>query len=241
MRIRVIILLVLLFPSISLAQSTVKLKEVTIFGQTIKLGQNADIVQHRIKADRFVTLGNSYGDICCYYTYKGITYIITYGTPKDGTGGYVVKQIEKVNKQETLTNAPSSVSTAVVTSSSTKLTREQVIEARSKFMVQVVSFDATQEFGTEFPYSDYMRLKITNGSRVVLSALTVLTKRFDTTGRMIGSSRAPAISIADLKPGQSAEVDYYPRGHLPGVKKMTVEIESLISPENERFFEELPK
>ena len=121
------------------------------------------------------------------------------------------------------------------------LTREQVIEARHKYEVKVITFDATQKFGTEFPYSDFVRLRITNGSNVVLPNLTVLTKRLDGTGRMIGSSRAPSIYVADLKPGQSAEVDYYPRGHLPGVKKITVEIEDLVSPDNEQFFAELPK
>jgi hypothetical protein len=89
----------LLIASISWAQSTVKLKEATIFGQTIKLGQGADTVQSRIKAERFVTSGYNYGDISqgCY-TDNGITYIITYGPPKSGAGGYVVKEIEKVKK-----------------------------------------------------------------------------------------------------------------------------------------------
>lgn len=121
------------------------------------------------------------------------------------------------------------------------LTREQVVEARRTFGVQVVSFDASHEFGTKFPYSDQVRLKITNGSDIVLPYLTVLTKRFDSTGGMIGSSRTPSISVADLKPGQSAEVDYYPRGHLRGVDKITVEIESLISPKDEKYFAELPQ
>jgi len=135
--------------------------------------------------------------------------------------------------------SPTSVQSSLPTVPS--LTREQVVEARRMFGVQVVSFDASQEFGTEFPYSDYVRLNITNGSDIVLPYLTVLTKRLDSTGRMIGSSRAPSISVADLKPGQSAEVDYYPRGHLPGVDKITVEIESLIAPEDEKFFGELPQ
>jgi hypothetical protein len=56
---------------------------------------------------------------------------------------------------------------------------------------------------------------------------------------MIGSSRKPAISVRDLKPGETAEVDFYPLGHLPGVKTITVEIEALIPPEVEQFFEEL--
>jgi hypothetical protein len=151
----------------------------------------------------------------------------------------VVRQIEKVNKQDKPTVVPPA-SQQAVTPSSTRLTRDEVIAARRKYQVQVVSFDATQQFGTEFPYSDYVRLRVTNGSTVTLRTLTVLTKRFDGTGRMIGSSRSPAISVADLKPGQSAEVDYYPRGHLPGVKKITVEIEGLISPKDAKFFKELP-
>jgi len=119
------------------------------------------------------------------------------------------------------------------------LTREEIIQARRMFTVEVLSFDASQEYGTEFPYSDYVRLKITNESDIVLPYLTVLTKRFDSSGQMIGSSRAPSIYVEDLLPGQNAEVDYYPRGHLPGVDEITVEVESLISPDVEQFFDEL--
>lgn len=107
------------------------------------------------------------------------------------------------------------------------------------FTVEVISFDASQEYGTEFPYSDYVRLKITNESDVVLPYLTVLTKRFDSSGQMIGPSRAPLIYVEDLLPGQNAEVDYYPRGHLPGVAEIIVEVESLVSPDVEQFFDEL--
>jgi hypothetical protein len=145
------------------------------------------------------------------------------------------KKTPKISESTVTTKMPAAKSTEV------KLTRDQVVEARRQFKVEVLSFDATQEFGTEFPYSDYVRLRITNGSDIVLPTLTVLTKRLDGNDRMIGSSRAPAISVTDLKPGQSADVDYYPRGHLPGVKKINVEIESLISPENQKFFSELPK
>jgi hypothetical protein len=146
---------------------------------------------------------------------------------------------EPAPKQEPPTIAPPAQPKAVAPTVP-MLTREHVIEARRKFKVQVVSFDATQEIG-ELPYSDFVRLRITNRSDVVLSNLTVLTKRLDSRGRMIGSSRAPSIDVADLKPAQSAEVDYYPKGHLPGVKKITVEIEALVSRDNEQFFSELPK
>jgi hypothetical protein len=119
------------------------------------------------------------------------------------------------------------------------LTRTAVIAARKKYRVEVVSFDASQEYGTEFPYSDMVRVRVTNGSNITLPALTLLTKRFDGSGKMIGSSRAPSIPVRDLMSGETAEVDFYPRGHLPGVKRITVEIEALIAPDDEEFFDEL--
>jgi hypothetical protein len=219
MRIVMALLLTLLFLSahVCFAENTVQLKETTLFGQK------------RIKADRIVSYGSDYGndDSKGYYTDNGITYIITYGPPEGGTGKYViVKRIEQIIKQRTQEGAP---------------TREQILEARREYKIQVVSFDASQEFGIVFPYSDFVRLNITNNSKLMLPTLTLLTKRLDRIGRMIGnSSRVPAIPVGDLRPGQSAEIDYYPRGHLPGVKKITVEIEPLISPEDEQFIKELP-
>lgn len=118
------------------------------------------------------------------------------------------------------------------------LTREQVYEARKHFRVEVISFDASQEYGVEFPYSDYLRLRITNNSNVTLPYLTVLTQRYDKFGKKIGSSRAPSIPTSNLRPGESVEVDYYPRGHLPGVAKIDVEIEQLIDEESMQFFKE---
>lgn len=239
MKIVVVLLTVFCISSICLADETVKVKRATIRGETIQVGQGADIVQSQIKADRFVAPGYNYGDTSKgYYNDAGSTYIITYGPPKSGNGAYVVRQIEKVTTKREMP-AANTVSRSPDTSSSA-LTRDKVVEARRKYRVQVISFDATQQFGTEFPYSDFVRLKVTNGSAVVLPTLTVLTKRFDGTGRMIGSSRAPVISVADLKPGQTAEIDYYSRGHLLGVKKITVEIEALISPEDANLFKELP-
>jgi hypothetical protein len=238
MRITVVLLIVFCISALCLADETVKVKQATIRGETIKVGQGADIVQSRIKADRFVASGYNYGDTSKgYYNDAGATHIITYGPPKSGTGAYVVRQIEKITTKR---EKPAANTVSPLPDTSSALTRDKVVEARRKYKVQVVSFDASQQFGTEFPYSDYVRLKVTNGSAVVLPTLTILTKRFDGAGRMIGSSRAPGISVADLKPGQSAEIDYYPRGHLPGVKKITVEVEALISPEDAKFFKELP-
>lgn len=135
--------------------------------------------------------------------------------------------------------APPSAPATALAPAPPAMARSAVIAARRKYRVKVVSFDASQRFGVEEPYSDLVRVHITNGSDITLPVLTLLTKRFDASGRMIGSSRAPAVPVRDLKPGDEAEVDFYPRGHLPGVKKITVEIEALISPNVEKFFEEL--
>jgi hypothetical protein len=135
---------------------------------------------------------------------------------------------------------PATLSSAKeATHPTTAISRSAVVAARKNYQVEVVSFDASQEYGVELPYADMVRVRITNGSDIALPWLTLLTKRFDASGKMIGSSRKPAISVRDLKPGETAEVDFYPLGHLPGVKTITVEIEALIPPEVEQFFEEL--
>ena len=115
---------------------------------------------------------------------------------------------------------------------------EEVLDARKNFNVEVLRFDASQEIGTEFPYSDYVRLRITNNSEYILPFLTVQTTRFNRSGRRIGSSRAPSINTSNVRPGESFEVDYYPRGHLPGVEQIIVEIEHLINKDSMQFFKE---
>lgn len=97
MRLATIVFMILCMASFSLAENTVKVKQATIRGQSIKVGQEADIVQSRIKADKYVAAGYNYGDTSKgYYNDTGVSYIITYGPPKSGTGSYVVIQIEKV-------------------------------------------------------------------------------------------------------------------------------------------------
>lgn len=91
MRIAIAILFIFCLSSFALAGETVKVKQATIRGETIKIGQGADIVQSRIKADKFVASGYNYGDTSKgYYNDAGATYIIIYGPPKSGTGAYVV-------------------------------------------------------------------------------------------------------------------------------------------------------
>jgi hypothetical protein len=131
-------------------------------------------------------------------------------------------------------------SPAAVEASPPRLTRAEIIRARRKYTVGAISFDASQRFGTEMPYSDYVRLRIRNNSEVTLPCLTVLTKRYSN-GQMVGSSRAPSIPTADLAPSESVEYNYYPRGHLDvlQVDKIAVEIEAMIDPASEKFFCEL--
>jgi len=97
MRIAMVVFMIFCMASFSLAEDTVKVKQATIQGNKITIGQGADIVQSRIKADKYVASGYNYGDTSKgYYNDAGATYIITYGPPKSGTGAYVVRQIEKV-------------------------------------------------------------------------------------------------------------------------------------------------
>jgi hypothetical protein len=120
------------------------------------------------------------------------------------------------------------------------LTREDVFGARRQFRVQVLSFDASQGFGVDRPLADLVRIRITNGSKITLPCVTVLTKRYEK-GSMVGSSRLPSIPTKDLGPGDSVEYDYYPKGHLDvaAVDKIAVEIEGIIDPKVEQFFCEI--
>jgi hypothetical protein len=123
------------------------------------------------------------------------------------------------------------------------LTRSDVIRARRQFIVEVLSFDASQAFGTTQPYADYVRLRISNNSSITLPYLTILTKRYDAEGKMVGSSRKPSIPAQDIGPGETVELDYYPVGHfepyIAVVKNIGVEIEDVIDPDSEVFFPEL--
>jgi len=102
MKIVYVALVTLLFSSVGFSQGTVKVKDASIAGERITLGQGADIVQSRLKADKFVSSGYNPGDTSKgYYNDKGVSYIVTFGPPTGGSGGYVVTQIEKVNRKET--------------------------------------------------------------------------------------------------------------------------------------------
>ena len=119
------------------------------------------------------------------------------------------------------------------------LSRSQVIAARQKFTVEVVSFDASTQHGNSFPYANRVRLRVHNGSEVRLGVLTVRTNRWAADGKLVGWSRAPTLQVGGIKPGEVAESDYFPLGHLPGVAKITVTVERSIRASDEQFFAEL--
>jgi hypothetical protein len=117
------------------------------------------------------------------------------------------------------------------------------MDPRQHYQVTVLGFDAVS--GYDGGTTDFLRLKITNGSQVTLPTLTVRTNRWSQ-GTNVGWSRAPPIDVSDLKPGYSKTVDYYPRGHLGAfaldgltIDSMTVEIEETIASDSRRFFPEL--
>jgi len=116
---------------------------------------------------------------------------------------------------------------------------EEILQARNQFEIEVLDFNAKDRFGTEFPFSDYVRLRITNNSNMTLPYLTVRTNRFDAQGTLVGWSRAPSIPTSNIKPGESLECDYYPKGHLAGVVNIAIEIEQNVDPDSKEFFPEL--
>lgn len=122
------------------------------------------------------------------------------------------------------------------------LTPRQIMDARKQFHIEVLSFDTSKRYGSTFPYSDHVKLRITNNSDVTLPYITPLTKRYSN-GRALGWSRAPIIAVHDLGPKQSKIIDYYPHGHLSVVPidEVTVEIEPTIDAEEIRLFKELAR
>lgn len=228
--------LLLLAPLDCPAEPLANLSEATIKGHKIKVGQPADIVQSRIQADAFTSSGYNYGDpSTARYNDAGTTYVVIFGPPKGGSGTYVVTSISRIPP----TTVAKTTGTANEVAPKT-LSREDIISARRSFKVQVVSFDASRQYGNEFPYSDMVELAVSNGSSVVLQTLTVLVKRFGGNGTLLGFSRI-GVTVSDLRSGSSVTRQVFPRGQLPGATKITAEIESRIAREDEQFFAELRK
>ena len=123
-----------------------------------------------------------------------------------------------------------------------RLSKVQIIKARSNFKVNVLSHEICSIWERTQcpPDSDYLRIKITNNSNVTLPLLTVRINRYEG-NTLVGWSRDSSIPVNDLKPGESKECDYYPTGHLSfaSVTKITLDIEKNISKKDEQFFDEL--
>jgi hypothetical protein len=120
-----------------------------------------------------------------------------------------------------------------------ELSRDQVQKVRQQFIVEVVEADLSREYGGEFPYSDYLRVRITNNSKVRLPSLTLRVNRYDAAGKNVGWSRAPSIPTDSIGPGETIEYDWFPRGHLPSVESVRLEIEKMIGADSLEFFPEL--
>lgn len=128
------------------------------------------------------------------------------------------------------------------TKKTTLYTREQVLEARKKYTIEVLRFDDKQTYGSDYEKTNLIRVKVTNNSEITLPQLTVMTKRWHGQ-EVVGNSRYPSLPTSNLKPGETAEFDYYALGALPSVDvdKITIEIEQMLDPKNEQFIKELPK
>lgn len=121
--------------------------------------------------------------------------------------------------------------------------KEEILEARKLFSIEVIDYDTSQCYGEESNCADYVILKISNGSKITLPYLTVKTIRYDENEKVVGSSRAPSIPASNIKPGETLTYDYYPLGHfhplIAETKVIKVEIEHIIDTKSEKFFKEL--
>ena len=97
--------LLLALPLFSIAEDKESVSEAVIFGYTVKLGQYADIVQSRIKADKYEFTYNIGDPSIGEYNDKGVKYIITYGLPHSVSDAYALKSFAYVvTKIEKVTN-----------------------------------------------------------------------------------------------------------------------------------------
>jgi hypothetical protein len=133
------------------------------------------------------------------------------------------------------TKPPRGAETPAARSARSQFTKDELLNARRLFRVEVIGFDTSRSDQT-----DYLKLRVTNNSTLVIPCLTVVTRRYQ--GREeVGWSRKPALPVADLKPGETKDYDYYPLGHLTvvHVDRLAVVVEPDIAPADEQYFEEL--
>lgn len=212
---------------------------ISVRGKTFRIGDTADSIFETLKPN-YSRRKNIEPDpknprslvVTHYCEVEGKSFSLTFARTTD-SGPYRMVRIS--------TSSPDKTGLAH-SDMPARFTEKQVLDARSKYKVKVLSFDASKQYGSEFPFSDFVRLRVTNSSPVVLPFLTVRTDRYSK-GKNVGWSRAPAIPVGDLKPGQSKEIDYYPKGHLDvvAVDRISVQIEKKISKKDRQFFKELER
>lgn len=231
------ILITAIIICVSVACFAGEINSVKVRGKTIRIGDTADDIFKTLKPtdSKKKDVGPDPKNpqsllVTHHYEVEGKNFSLTFARTND-PGPYQLIRISTSSPQKA---SPTSSIMPL------KLTKEKILEARSKYEIKVLSFDASKKYGSEFPFSDFVRLRVTNGSSVVLPFLTVRTNRYSK-GSEVGWSRAPAIPTGDLKPGQSKEMDYYPKGHLDvvSIDRISVEIETQISEEDQPFFKEL--
>jgi hypothetical protein len=88
----------------AVAQSTATpVKEATIKGQKVRVGDEAYKLQDNVRADNFIS-SHTYGESSRgTYVDKGVTYVVTFGPPRSGGGAYVITQIQKTSETTTKT------------------------------------------------------------------------------------------------------------------------------------------
>ena len=230
------ILLVFVFMLFASQAIYAETTSISVRGKTFRIGDTADNIFETLKpADskrkEVVPDPKNLQSLLVthHYDIEGKMFSLTFARTTD-PGPYRLIQISTSSQKKKVSND---------SLSATRLTDKQVLEARSKYKIEVLSFDTSKRHGSEFPYADFVRLRVTNASTIVLPVLTVRTNRYSK-GKEVGWSRAPSITVSDLKPGRSKEVDYYPKGHLDvvAVDRITVEIEKKVSSEDKKFFKE---
>jgi hypothetical protein len=118
------------------------------------------------------------------------------------------------------------------------LSRPQVLAARKRFKAEITYVDLVHDYAPpdEVISIHRIRVRVTNGSSVVLPFLTLKVNRQADGENSWGRTTA---AVEHVTPGQTAEVTFYPRGHVPRYAKVSVEIEPHISATDEQFFLEL--
>ena len=112
------------------------------------------------------------------------------------------------------------------------LPRAQVLAARKKFRAEVTYVDLVHDYAPagEFISIHRIRVRVTNGSSVVLP---FSNPEGEQSLRWRNWSVRATAAIDHVAPGQTAEVDFYPRGGPPRYSKISVEIEPHIPADDE--------